>query len=64
MVVRNRTEHEPAWEALRGAIRLRCCSDTLFSDDGSSVDEQVAFLEGRTVAVAGSCHRGGCSRPG
>ena len=58
VVVRNRAEHEPAWDALRGAIARRH-SDTLFSDDGSSVDEQVArLLEGRTVAVAESCTGG------
>ena len=33
--------------------------DTLFSDDGSTIDEQVAaLLEGRTVAVAESCTGG------
>jgi nicotinamide-nucleotide amidase len=49
---------EPAYEELVGFIRERH-KDTLFSDDGSTIDEQVvALLEGRTIAVAESCTGG------
>ncbi len=56
------TRYEPsaegAYDALVGFIRDRH-SDTLFSDDGSTIDEQVAgLLEGRTIAVAESCTGG------
>jgi nicotinamide-nucleotide amidase len=56
------TRYEPpaedAYEALVGFIRERH-RDTLFSEDGSTVDEQViALLSGRTVAVAESCTGG------
>jgi nicotinamide-nucleotide amidase len=52
------TRYEPAreqaYEALVEFIRIRH-RDTLFSDDGSTVDEQVArLLNGRKVAVAES----------
>jgi nicotinamide-nucleotide amidase len=52
------TRYEPAgeqaYEALVEFIRVRH-RDTLFSDDGSTVDEQVArLLNGRKVAVAES----------
>ena len=52
------TRYEPsaegAYRALVEFIRLRH-RDTLFSDDGSTVDEQVArLLDGRKVAVAES----------
>jgi nicotinamide-nucleotide amidase len=58
VVVRNEADDEPTWERLRAAIAARH-ADTLFSDDGSSVDEQVArLLDGRTVAVAESCTGG------
>ena len=47
---------------LRGVRGARCASATataLFSDDGSTVDDQVAeLLAGRTVAVAESCTGG------
>jgi nicotinamide-nucleotide amidase len=47
-----------AYTAFEGAIRKRH-ADTLFSDDGSTIDEQVArLLDGRTVAVAESCTGG------
>jgi nicotinamide-nucleotide amidase len=49
---------EPGYEALVEFIRRRH-RDTLFSEDGSTIDEQVArLLEGRTIAVAESCTGG------
>ena len=56
------TRYEPpaedAYEALVEFIRQRH-HDTLFSDDGATVDEQVAsLLSDRTVAVAESCTGG------
>jgi nicotinamide-nucleotide amidase len=46
------------YDAFEAAIRERH-RDTLFSDDGSTVDDQViALLAGRTVAVAESCTGG------
>jgi nicotinamide-nucleotide amidase len=56
------TRYEPpaqeAYERLVRFIRERH-SDTLFSEDGSTVDDQViAMLAGRTVAVAESCTGG------
>ncbi len=56
------TRYEPegaqAYEALVDFIRARH-SDTLFSEDGTTVDEQVAqLLSGRTVAVGESCTGG------
>jgi PncC family amidohydrolase len=56
------TRYEPeaqaAYEALVGFIRDRH-PDALFSEDGSTVDEQVAgLLGGRFVAVAESCTGG------
>jgi nicotinamide-nucleotide amidase len=48
----------PAWEAVRGLIAERH-QRSLFSTDGSTVDEQVAaLLEGRWAAVAESCTGG------
>ena len=48
----------PAYEALAAGIRARH-GDTLFSEDGASIDEQVAaLLAGRTVATAESCTGG------
>lgn len=50
----------PAYEAFAGVVRERH-GDTLFSEDGSSVDEQVAGLlrdRGLTLAVAESCTGG------
>ena len=44
--------------AFEEAIRERH-SDTLFSDDGSTIDEQIArLLDGRSVALAESCTGG------
>ena len=56
------TRYEPsaesAYEALVDFIRARH-RDTLFSDDGSTIDEQVAtLLDGRTIVVAESCTGG------
>jgi nicotinamide-nucleotide amidase len=58
------TRYEPAarstYEALVGVVRKRH-ADTLFSDDGTSVDEQVAALlqeRGWRVATAESCTGG------
>jgi competence/damage-inducible protein CinA-like protein len=49
---------EPDYDALAEFIAARH-RDTLFSDDGTTVDEQVAaLLERRTVAVAESCTGG------
>jgi nicotinamide-nucleotide amidase len=49
---------ESAYQQLVGFIRERH-SDTLFSEDGSTVDDQViAMLSGRTIAVAESCTGG------
>ena len=58
VVVRHEPAAEAAWTALEGADR-RPARDTLFSTDGSTVDEQVAgLLDGRTVATAESCTGG------
>lgn len=58
------TRYEPgvhdAYDAFERVVRRRH-ADTLFSDDGSSVDEQVAGLlraAGQTVATAESCTGG------
>ena len=48
----------PAWEAVRDLIATRH-ERTLFSTDGSTIDEQVAaLLAGRWAAVAESCTGG------
>ncbi|HEV3054034.1 MAG TPA: competence/damage-inducible protein A, partial [Solirubrobacteraceae bacterium] len=48
----------PAYDAFAAFVRARH-SDTLFSEDGSTVDEQVAsLLAGKTIAVAESCTGG------
>jgi nicotinamide-nucleotide amidase len=61
------TRFEPpaqaSYDALLGFLRDRH-GDTLFSEDGSTIDEQVARLlldGGHTVAVAESCTGGGLS---
>jgi nicotinamide-nucleotide amidase len=61
------TRFEPsgqaAYDGFLGFLRERH-ADTLFSEDGSTIDEQVARLlldGGRTVAVAESCTGGGMS---
>jgi nicotinamide-nucleotide amidase len=51
-------DREPSYEALVDFIRERH-RDTLFSEDGATIDEQVdALLAGRTIAVAESCTGG------
>jgi nicotinamide-nucleotide amidase len=58
VVTRWEPEARPAWEAVRGLIAERH-GHTLFSDDGSSVDDQVGeLLAGRWAAVAESCTGG------
>ena len=58
VVVRHEPSSEEAWEGLRSLIASRH-ADTLFSVDGSTVDEQVAsLLQGRWAAVAESCTGG------
>ena len=48
----------PDYEAFAAGIRARH-GDTLFSEDGATIDEQVArLLAGRTVATAESCTGG------
>ena len=58
------TRYEPAveevYEAFAGVVRERH-GDTLFSEDGTTIDEQVAALlreQRRTIAVAESCTGG------
>ncbi len=57
------TRYEPAaedvYEAFEAVVRKRH-ADTLFSDDGSTIDQQVAALlrEKHTIAVAESCTGG------
>lgn len=56
------TQFEPpgqaAYDVFLAFLRARH-ADTLFSDDGSTIDDQVvALLAGRTVAVAESCTGG------
>lgn len=58
VVTRYEPEAEAAWNGLARLIADRH-ADTLFSSDGSSVDDQVARLLGaRSVAVAESCTGG------
>jgi nicotinamide-nucleotide amidase len=58
VVVRREPSAEPAWEQLFELISERH-ERSLFSADGSSVDEQVAaLLQGRRVGVAESCTGG------
>ena len=64
VVTRYEPEEQEVYEAFEGVVRARH-ADTLFSDDGSTVDEQVAVLlrgEGggstRTIATAESCTGG------
>ncbi|HMD52341.1 MAG TPA: competence/damage-inducible protein A [Solirubrobacteraceae bacterium] len=64
VVTRYEPDSQEAYEALERVIRSRH-SDTLFSDDGTTVDEQVAALlrgtpsrPARTVATAESCTGG------
>jgi len=58
VVVRHEPGDEEAWKGLSALIAERH-EDTLFSTDGSSVDEQVAgLLAGRMIATAESCTGG------
>jgi nicotinamide-nucleotide amidase len=58
VVVRHEPDASPAWEQLRDVIAARH-ADTLFSTDGSSIDEQVAaLLAGHRIATAESCSGG------
>ena len=60
LVTRYEPRVEPVYDAFERVVRERH-ADTLFSDDGSSVDEQVARLlteSGRTIATAESCTGG------
>lgn len=60
VVVRSEPESQLVWERLRDLIGQRH-ADTLFSTDGSTVDEQVAGLlgaQGRTIVTAESCTGG------
>jgi nicotinamide-nucleotide amidase len=58
VVVRNESSADPSYEELAALIGERH-AETLFSTDGSSIDEQVAeLLAERTIAVAESCTGG------
>ncbi|MBI5105375.1 MAG: competence/damage-inducible protein A [Solirubrobacterales bacterium] len=60
VVTRYEPEAQAEYDRFEAVVRERH-GDTLFSDDGSSVDEQVARLlrsSGRTIAVAESCTGG------
>jgi nicotinamide-nucleotide amidase len=58
VVTRYEPDAESAYEAFASLVAERH-GDTLFSTDGSSVDQQVAeLLDGRTIATAESCTGG------
>jgi nicotinamide-nucleotide amidase len=58
VVVRHEPSGEEAWRALRDLIGERHAR-TLFSTDGSTIDEQVAeLLQGRWIGLAESCSGG------
>jgi nicotinamide-nucleotide amidase len=58
VVVRHEPDALSAWARLRDVIHSRH-ADTLFSTDGSSIDEQVAaLLAGRWIGLAESCTGG------
>jgi nicotinamide-nucleotide amidase len=58
VVVRHEPDASPAWEQLRDVVASRH-EATLFSTDGSSIDDQVAeLLANRWIAVAESCSGG------
>lgn len=58
VVVRNEPDASEAWERLLEVVSSRH-ADTLFSVDGSSIDDQVAeLLAGRWIGLAESCSGG------
>jgi nicotinamide-nucleotide amidase len=60
VVTRYEPEHEATYQAFEAVVRERH-ADTLFSDDGRSIDRIVADLlrsSGRTIATAESCTGG------
>ncbi len=58
MVTRYEPDGEQIYSVLMDRVRERC-GDAIFSDDGSTVDEQVAgLLSGRRIATAESCTAG------
>jgi nicotinamide-nucleotide amidase len=60
VVTRYEPPQQPTYDAFEAVVRDRHAG-TLFSDDGTSVDEQVAGLlrsSGRTIATAESCTGG------
>jgi nicotinamide-nucleotide amidase len=58
VVVRHEPDASPAWEQLLATVSSRH-ADTLFSTDGSSIDDQVAaLLKGRWIGLAESCTGG------
>jgi nicotinamide-nucleotide amidase len=58
VVTRYEPDAESAYDAFAALVAERH-ADTLFSDDGSSVDDQVAkLLQGHTIATAESCTGG------
>jgi nicotinamide-nucleotide amidase len=58
VVVRHEPDGLSAWEELRDEVESRH-KDTLFSKDGSSIDDQVAeLLAGRWIGMAESCSGG------
>ncbi len=65
VVTRYEPDAEDVYEAFAGVVRERH-ADTLFSQDGSSIDEQVAALlrGASTIATRASRARAGCWRRG
>ncbi|MEA2385921.1 MAG: nicotinamide-nucleotide amidase [Thermoleophilaceae bacterium] len=58
VVVRHEPDGLSAWDQLRNVVASRH-ADTLFSVDGSSIDDQVAeLLAGRWIGLAESCSGG------
>jgi nicotinamide-nucleotide amidase len=58
VVVRHEPDASAAWDQLRDVISARH-ADTLFSTDGSTIDDQVAaLLAGHRIATAESCTGG------
>ena len=58
VVTRYEPDSESVYDAFAQIVAERH-SDTLFSDDGSTIDDQIAtLLDGRTIATAESCTGG------